>query len=507
MKTLILAKRELVERVFDKKFLYATILTPAFFGAVLLLPNYLANRKSDKQVHVAVIDASGLGMIDKLREELKDDVIGGPKLDETERLELEVAREEVERAKAEGRTPSPEALESIRKAADTGNPGTSESKPRFLFEVAELDADVPAARPLREQTDLWDAVLARAVFDRRAEEIVKIKDVWNPAKSELKARVETGELEGYFAFPPVLMEENYYHFFSKTATNQSLMGDLNGAVGRAVRKERLKRAGLDEDAFRAIISWPRLDPRALLVDETTGAEKKGASAIGAVMAMFLLYIMTILYGTNIMNSVLEDKQSRVAEVMLSTVTARQFLLGKIIGVGLAGTFQFMIWTGLYTAAATIFPDILDSRFAITLDAMWITIPSFVIGFTIYATLYSVVGALSENAQDAQQLQWPVVMMLMFPMLLVGMVIQEPNSLLSSALTWIPFTAPLIVPLRVAIEPMLVTELLAIAAFCAAFCLLLQWLGGRVFRATILSHGQKPSFRQFLSLLARPEAGK
>jgi ABC-2 type transport system permease protein len=508
MKTFIIAWREFSERVIDRKFIFATVMIPLFFGAMIMVPRWLATQRKEVQQKIAVIDGTSLGMAERLRQELKHERIGNENLKPVERLKREIEREEREaREKAAGVA----AASEEPKKEDAEDEGFGDSVPRYKFIDVKPIEGVKPPRPLAEQSTWSEKLVRRAVFDIRASEMMDegeglaIKDVWNPAPEELKRAVDRGEIVAYVALPPNLLEDNYYHLYSKTGTDAIVMADLNQGIGRALRQERLREAGMDEKSFREIISWPRADIRTLRKDATTGSEKKGAEAGGAFMSFFLLYMTILLYGTNIMNSVLEDKQTRVAEVMLSVASARQFLMGKVAGIGAAGTLQFTLWIAVYLFGAWQWPEMLKSPMAITLQSLWLIPPAFVIGFTIYATLYSVVGAVSQDNQDAQQLQWGIVTILVTTFMLLIKVITEPESTLSQFLTWCPLTAPFVVPARMVISPMPVSTLWGIALVGLIACVVVQWLGGRIFRATILMHGKKPSFREAMRMMLSPES--
>jgi ABC-2 type transport system permease protein len=271
---------------------------------------------------------------------------------------------------------------------------------------------------------------------------------------------------------------------------------------RVQQKVRIEKAGLDEQTLERLTARTRIDTRNIKEEEP---QKGCTNPLRAFMALMLVCFTIILYGTAIMNSVLEDKQTRIAEVMLAKVNARQFLLGKIIGVGLAGVLQYSIWVGLYVGAAKIWPSLASSAFSIPLRSLPIIVASFAVGYISYATLYAVVGAITENSQDAAQLQWPVLIFLILPLVTVWGVLREPDAPFAMFMTWFPMTLPLMLPARMVIGPVPDWQLWAVYSFAFLFAFVVVWLAGRLFRAVILMYGKKPSMREFIRKMLASDA--
>lgn len=172
---------------------------------------------------------------------------------------------------------------------------------------------------------------------------------------------------------------------------------------------------------------------------------------------FLLYMSILLYGQNVLRGVLEEKTTRVAEVVVSSVSPDTLLAGKVIGVGAVGLTQMLVWTvsgilfwgqrarifeamGLPAMPSVAFPSI-DPLVLVALLLF------FVLGYTFYATLFAAVGAMVGSLEEAQQAAQPVMMMLVFSIIFVQPVMTRPDGQLAVTMSWLPFSAPIIMPMR------------------------------------------------------------
>ncbi len=203
-----------------------------------------------------------------------------------------------------------------------------------------------------------------------------------------------------------------------------------------------------------------------------------------------------MYGTIIMNSVIEEKSSRVVELIASSVRPFQLLVGKVLGVASAGLIQVGVWSimlillttvGLTAASAFLGENILPS---VSPFLFLYFILFFVLGFLIYATLYAAIGSTAESASDVQQVSFPVVMLLVIPFILLQGVIQNPSSTKSVIFSLVPFFSPILMLGRIFTETppwwqITLSVVLMIGTFFG--CL---WIAARIYRVGILMYGKK-----------------
>jgi ABC-2 type transport system permease protein len=217
----------------------------------------------------------------------------------------------------------------------------------------------------------------------------------------------------------------------------------------------------------------------------------------------ILYMALLTWGVSIQRSIIEEKGSRVIEVMLSSVEPLDLFLGKIIGLGLVGLTQLAIWVvvalsiGFYTyyAAAGIFSYINVSPLTLVYFVIY-----FIFGFLLYASIFTIVGAICSTEQDAQQLQGLVTLPLVVPILLLMMIIQSPNSTIAVVFSLIPLFTPMLMLARVVVlqpsfwQIALSMVLLVISIYASIY------ISSRVFRVGILMYGKRPGLREVVRWL-------
>lgn len=289
-------------------------------------------------------------------------------------------------------------------------------------------------------------------------------------------------------------------------TNATASADMR-EIRRVVRDEvvtmRLERAGLD--AFQsAAIANMSLDLDAERITDRGRGVSAQVSVFFAFGVAMLLYISILMYGQAVLRGVIEEKQTRVAEVVVSSVSAVKLLGGKVLGVGAVGLTQMVIWIGVGFALTKVRAQVLG-HFGI--DSSPVYIPSislgsavllllfFVLGYTFYAALFAMVGATVSNEQDAQQAQMPVVMLLVVSAFALAPVLAAPNSTLAYTMAWLPFSSPIIMPLRMSVVTLDAFDMIASLVILSASCYVAVFLAARVYRTGLLMYGKRPALRE------------
>jgi ABC-2 type transport system permease protein len=212
------------------------------------------------------------------------------------------------------------------------------------------------------------------------------------------------------------------------------------------------------------------------------------------MAM-LLYLNMLVYGFAVMRSIIEEKSSRVLEVLLSSLTAKHLLAGKIIGVGAVGLTQFLIWliiAGAFAVLGLTASNSVLSNVHIPMMGLIAFGVFFILGYFLYSTMYAALGAMVNSDQEAQQVQWPAMLPTVFSIVLSTPVLQHPNSQLAFWSSMIPFFAPILMFVRIMAD----TPPLWQTALSIALMLLTTWgllgLSSRIYRVGILMYGKRPT---------------
>jgi len=215
--------------------------------------------------------------------------------------------------------------------------------------------------------------------------------------------------------------------------------------------------------------------------------------------VMVLYVTVLLYGVNVMRSILEEKTSRIMEVMLSTASAKELMAGKILGVGAVGLTQVAIWAGTalvfsagpLAAGAALLKGVLSIKLLIFF-ALY-----FLLGYVLYSTLCAAVGSMVNSEQEAQQLQFLIMMPMILSVIMIMQIFQHPNSPLAFWGSLFPFTAPLVMFTRIAMqEPPMWQIGLSIVLMVATIYGMI-WLCGRIYRVGILMYGKKPTLPEIV----------
>lgn len=283
------------------------------------------------------------------------------------------------------------------------------------------------------------------------------------------------------------------------------MSQLEQQLAPVLLSARLEQAGVDPAVVRQASGGVDLETSKVVDGKLTGVSGAASFALAYAMS-FVLYVALLLYGIQVMNSIIEEKNNRVVEVLVSSVTPLQLMLGKVIGVGSAGLLQLGIWVGSAMYITANIASIARGFGASSASASSISVPVispellivfllfFLLGFFLYSAAYAAIGAMCNSTQEAQQSATVVTMFVAVGFILVISMLGEPNSSLARALSFVPFFAPLLVPVRYSIAPIPLVELLGSIGLTFLGMLAVAWLASRIYRVGILSYGKRPSLK-------------
>jgi len=286
---------------------------------------------------------------------------------------------------------------------------------------------------------------------------------------------------------------------------------VNKLVNFAVQNKRLVAGGIDPAKYMAISAEVSVDNAI----DTKDGSKKGNSKIAYGFSMLcgmLIYLMMIIYGTQVMRGVTEEKTNRIAEVVISSVKPFELMTGKIIGIGAVGLTQFAIWILLATVGFQLLPMLMPSAtgpgsMLTTFFQDLSSLPLFKSGFYFlfyflggyltYASLFAAVGSVvSEDQQEAQQLMFPILMPIILGFAIMTMAINEPNSNLAIFGSLFPLTSPIVMMGRITSDIPLWQVASSMLLLIGCF-LFLTWITGKIYRTGILMYGKKPSWKEML----------
>lgn len=335
----------------------------------------------------------------------------------------------------------------------------------------------------------------------RVRVISPLPDGADSLRASLRRRALAEEIDGWLWLPSDLDAGATVRYEGRHATSFRDVRELRGAVGEAVRAERLRASGIDPEILADAMRPVELEARGLQAQEASQGTPDEIFFAAQFMAV-ALYLVILLYGNAILRGVREEKENRVVELVLSSVRPETLMAGKVFGVGAAGLLQVSVWVG-FAALGLAFGEQIATAIGGSLPEVpsvpWRAGALFLLFFTggyfLYASIYAALGAVATSGQEAQNLQYPAIVPLFVGFMMVFAVLDDPGSALATAGTLIPFTAPLVVPVRELVAPLPAWELALSVVLLAATCVLFVWLGGKVYKVTILASGQRPKLRK------------
>jgi ABC-2 type transport system permease protein len=316
-------------------------------------------------------------------------------------------------------------------------------------------------------------------------------------------------------------------FYSDESPSLSIMSGLERKIEKKLSDTKLESDGVDIEKIQAAKTNINITQETFSGEKTSKIDSYLKLAFGGA-AGYLLFMFIIIYGNMIMRSVIEEKTSRIIEVIISSVKPIQLMMGKIIGTSLAGITQFGIWVIL----GSVLMLILSSIFGISMAEMQtpqqemmnqamqnpdvasevqLAIQSFynlpivnliaafmfffIGGFLLYSSLYAAVGAAVDNETDTQQFMMPILMPLILAVYVgVFTVIEDPHGTVSTVFSFIPFTSPVVMLMRIPFGVPIWQQALSFVILVGTFVFTV-WFAAKIYRVGILMYGKKPSYKE------------
>jgi ABC-2 type transport system permease protein len=320
----------------------------------------------------------------------------------------------------------------------------------------------------------------------------EFKDFLNSKKQEVLDEKITGVLY----IPDSALKDKKLEYYSKTPQNRR----LSEMLGRPINKVLIDTYFSNRSLSMEELNFARqgLDFTGFKVTKEEGYEEEGyGSLVLTYLFTFLLYISLIMMGQMILQSVIEEKSSRIVEVILSSVSAKELMIGKILGSGATGLLQMSIWlipVIMVTSTTWIMlpPEITIS---ITLLQVVYFLLNFFLGLVIFLGLFATVGAIFDNPQDAQSGLWPIMLLIIIPFFIAFSMIENPNSAIAKISSFIPFANIIVMPARMTIAEVPLFQLALSLAISILTLLAIFPLAGKIYRVGILRTGKKPKWSE------------
>jgi len=377
--------------------------------------------------------------------------------------------------------------------------GLSGNKPQA---IALVDGTKKLREPLVRE--LGDQKLKDGTPRYRIED-VPIAGTIDATRASLEGRVRSGELFGVLTVADDIDAENAFNFYGKSVGDIRSIAEFQGALRRAIIGLRFEKANVavDKDVVAKLMAPVEMET--FEVQREGGSTKKGFLGVyfGTFTFVFILFMTVLLYGIAMMRGILEEKSSRVMEVLLGSISPNELMTGKILGIGLVGLTQVAIY--MVTAGALRFfvmAKFSGAEFSgvvstFTPAKLVLFLVYFILGYFMYVALFACIGAVCNSEQEAQNLQAPVQMCLMLPMMATIFFVGHPDSLVAVVLSLTPIFAPMVMFMRICVQTPPAWQIALSILLTAATTWILFRAAAKVFRIGILMYGKRPTVPEIM----------
>jgi ABC-2 type transport system permease protein len=423
-KTFIIARREYLERVRTKSFIFMTLFIPALMFGATVLPTLMANKGSGGPKHLVVVAT--------------DDRTGN------------LIRQQLTKLSTEERRSATQPQKMTRD----------------MPQVGSLTVDV--------DTDTSDA-----------------------HRAALTDKVKQKQLDGVIFATRDALAAKKIAFLTLDVSSFIDNEEIQRGINEALRRDLLKSKGMTDQEIESALKPVDLDAHS-----PSGMGNPQALFFVVFFLVMVLYMTVLLHGVNVMRAVLEEKTSRVMEVMLSTARSSEMMAGKIIGVAAVGLTQIAIWAAMiiFPSAGGVLAGMGTIKGILSPALLAYFGVFFLLGFALYSTLCAALGAMVNSEQEAQQLQIVVMLPMIAAVIIMVNIFQYPGSSLAVWGSLFPLTAPLIMFLRVALQSPPTWQIALSIALMIATIYGLVWACGRIYRVGILMYGKKPTLPELMKWL-------
>jgi ABC-2 type transport system permease protein len=446
-------KREYVQRVRSRMFLVVTVGAPLMVALFTVVPILIAGIRSGGPVRIAVLDETG-----RMYERMSSTLTSANGEDDDE----DAARESQPEAAL-----NRNGQERMKQAARASEQG-------YAVERVEQGA-------------------------RTREELIR----------GLDERVKANELDAYLVLPKDVLDGGEARYYSRNVADPSTRGHVENALTRAVRDARLEERGIGPEVMRAVNQPVKM--KAAKAGGGAGATEDKGEGFALVFGMgFIIYLSILLYGQVVLGAVVEEKETRIAEILFSSIRPFPLMLGKLIGVSLVAFTQFAIWGlafalfsfyGVAALAARGVP--IEFNLHVPASAFAYLVLFFALGYFLYASLYALVGSMVTTAQEGGQLSMPIILLLVVGFYLVFPVMRGPDSPFAFWVSMVPFFAPITMLVRIMTQTPPAWQIALSLVIGFSTVALLIWLAGRVYRVGMLMYGKRATIPEVLKWVRRP----
>ena len=368
--------------------------------------------------------------------------------------------------------------------------------------LAVVSSDTQLALDLQAELERQKQPISKAVLaTRKPRLIVDAMDAGPDTRSTVDSELESGDIDGYLWITPALTpgQRPTFTFTSRSGNDDALRRTLATAVSTVLLREQLAHRGIV-----AADAETMLQPVEIVSAHVPHHEDRESAQISVAVLFFLMYMVIMLYGMNVARSIIEEKTSRIFEVLLATIRPEEMMAGKIIGVGSVGLTQVGIWLGavillsctslaLHLGGESFHIGLTGSQFAFFFVY-------FILGYVFYSAIAAALGAMTNSEQELQQLNMFLVLPLAFCFIMLGTFLVTPDKALARVVALIPPFTPLLMYLRVSLGHPAPWEIALSIALMLASIYGVIWITSRIYRIGVLMYGKRPNIAEIMRWL-------
>jgi ABC-2 type transport system permease protein len=371
--------------------------------------------------------------------------------------------------------------------------------------IAVVDLTGKTAKPLADELAALEARQAKEAEGRRGPhwmlETRPLQGSIDATKDALRREVLEKKISGYLVLDSQKLASEEADYYSTTVSDYIAQTQLQNAINRVTMRQKMEARGLPADLSADLEK--RIDMKVFKLTEKGESEEKGAGILAAIIFLVLMYSTFFMYGYQVMRGVIEEKSSRIVEIVVASVRPTELMLGKILGIGLVGLTQYFVWSlvamnlSLPWMASMIAggSDLGVPRIPISMLAYFILF--FMLGYFLYASIYTTIAAPFNTDQEAQQLAMIPMMLILGGFLIYPAVMNNPSGRVAVFFSLFPFTASLVMFMRTAVSEPPAWQILLSVALLLGTTALMTWFAGRIYRVGILMYGKKPTIPEIL----------
>lgn len=331
--------------------------------------------------------------------------------------------------------------------------------------------------------------------------LTKSKDELKNYLEEKRNEIIDEKIMGIFYVSDSSFVNKKIDYYSKAPNNLTVTQKLSGYFNKVLVNKYFLGKNLSEEDLS--FARQRVDFTGFKVTKAEKIEEEGyGNLVLSYLFTFLLYISLIMMGQMTMQSVMEEKNSRVVEVLLSSVSSKELMTSKILASSITGVFQMAVWLipVILVAFTTIFALPNDLQLKVTLGQVIYLLLNFFLGLLTFLGLFATIGSIFENAQEAQSGMWPIMMLIIFPFFIAMSMVNNPANAIAEIASMFPFSSIIVMPARMTLVEVPIWQfalsiLISIATIFAIFP-----IAGKIFRIGILRTGKKPKWSEVIKWL-------